>query len=55
VADDLKGIYQAPSVGEAERRLAQFEETWNAIDPVISPVISRSWRSNWARGAPMFS
>ena len=51
VADDLKGVYQAPSVEEAERRLAQFEEAWDSI----YPVISRSWRQNWSRVVPMFS
>jgi putative transposase len=51
VADDLKGVYQAPSVEEAERRLAHFEEAWDSI----YPVISRSWRQNWSRVVPMFS
>ena len=50
-ADDLKAIYQAPSVEEAERQLLRFEETWDSI----YPVISRSWRQNWARVVPMFS
>jgi len=27
VADDLKSVYQAPSVEEAERQLAEFEQT----------------------------
>ncbi|MCA1613443.1 MAG: IS256 family transposase [Acidobacteria bacterium] len=50
VADDLKSVYQAPSVEEAERQLTQFEETWAAS----YPVIARSWRTNWARVMPMF-
>jgi putative transposase len=50
VADDLKSVYQAVSVEEAERQLAQFEETW----AVAYPVIARSWRQHWARVVPMF-
>ena len=50
VADDLKSVYQAVSVEEAERQLAQFEETW----VVAYPVIARSWRQHWARVVPMF-
>lgn len=51
VADDLKLIYQAVTAEEAERQLAQFEGTWDAS----YPIISRSWRQNWARAVPMFS
>jgi putative transposase len=51
VADDLKLIYQAVTLEEAERQLAQFEETWVAA----YPVIAKSWRANWARVVPMFS
>jgi len=51
VADDLKTVYQAATLEEAERQLAQFEETWAAA----YPVIARSWRANWARVVPMFS
>jgi putative transposase len=50
VADDLKSVYQAVSVEEAERQLAQFEEAW----VVAYPVIARSWRQHWARVVPMF-
>jgi putative transposase len=50
VADDLKSVYQAVSVEEAERQLAQFEETWVGA----YPVIARSWRQHWARVVPMF-
>jgi putative transposase len=50
VADDLKSVYQAPSVEEAERQLAQFEETWAGA----YPVIARSWQQHWARVVPMF-
>jgi putative transposase len=51
VATDLKTIYQAATLEEAERQLTQFEGAWGAS----YPVISRSWRQNWARVIPMFS
>jgi putative transposase len=51
VADDLKAIYQAATIEEAERQLKEFEEAWDSS----YPVISRSWRQNWARVIPMFS
>ena len=47
----MKSVYQAPTVEEAERQLAQFEETWSAN----YLVIARSWRQSWARVVPMFS
>jgi putative transposase len=51
VAESLKAVYQAATVEEAERQLAQFEQEWN----VAYPVIARSWRQNWTRVVPMFS
>jgi putative transposase len=51
VADDLKEIYQAATLAEAERQLAQFEEAW----ATTYPVIGKAWRANWARVVPMFS
>lgn len=50
VADDLKEVYQAATLEEAERQLTQFEETWS----LAYPVIARSWRQHWARVVPMF-
>jgi putative transposase len=50
VATDLKTIYQAMTLEEAERQLQQFEETWDEN----YPVIARSWRANWSRIVPMF-
>jgi putative transposase len=50
VATDLKMIYQAVTLEEAERQLTQFEEAWAGS----YPVISRSWRQNWSRVVPMF-
>jgi putative transposase len=50
VAADLKAVYQAATLAEAERQLEQFEEAWAAN----YPVIARSWRQNWSRVVPMF-
>ena len=50
VATDLKLVYQAVTLAEAEGQLAQFEETWAGS----YPVIARSWRQNWSRVVPMF-
>jgi putative transposase len=51
VAADLKMIYSAPTVEEAEYHLEQFEEKWNASHPTIG----KSWRNNWERITPLFS
>ena len=51
VAADLKSIYSAPTVDEAEYHLEQFEEKWNASHPTIG----KSWRNNWERITPLFS
>lgn len=50
VADDLKAIYQAATLEEAERQLEEFANKWNDR----YPLIARSWRANWARVTPMF-
>jgi hypothetical protein len=50
VAGDLKSIYQAATLEEAERQLSDFEEKWRSL----YPLIARSWRANWAKVAPMF-
>jgi putative transposase len=50
VADDLKAIYQAAALSEAEHHLAEFEQKW----AVAYPVIAKSWRTNWSRVVPMF-
>ena len=39
-ATDLKAIYQATTLQEAERELADFEEKWRPL----YPLIARSWR-----------
>jgi len=51
VAADLKAIYQAPTIEQAEIHLEQFESKWNASHPTIG----RSWRRNWERITPLFS
>ena len=50
VAADLRAIYSALTVDEAEIRLAQFEEKWGAE----YPAIGQSWRRNWSRIVPFF-
>ncbi len=50
VAADLKLIYRAATVEEAEQRLAEFAAKW---DPRY-PAISKSWGANWSRVIPMF-
>lgn len=50
VAADLKSIYSAPTVEQAETNLAAFAAKWDASHPTIS----KSWRSNWERIIPLF-
>lgn len=50
VATDLKLIYRAGTIAEAEENLATFAEKWDAR----YPSIAKSWRANWARVVPMF-
>jgi putative transposase len=51
VAADLKLIYQAPTLDQAETNLTAFAKKWDASHPTIA----KSWRSNWERIIPMFS
>ncbi len=51
IAADLKLIYQAPTLDEADFQLGKFADKWNSI----YPVVVKSWRSNWTRVIPMFS
>jgi putative transposase len=51
VAADLKLIYAAATLEEAENRLLEFTEKWEER----YPVVARSWSSNWARIVPMFA
>lgn len=45
VAADLRAIYAAATLGEAEQALARFSERWDAKYPAIGP----SWRADWDR------
>lgn len=51
VADDLKKIYQASTLEQAESALMDFEKKWDDTHPTIS----KSWRRNWERIIPLFS
>lgn len=51
VAEDLKSIYQAPTVEMAEANLEAFAAKWDGSHPTIA----RSWRNNWERIIPLFS
>lgn len=50
IAADLRTIYAAATVEEAEQRLDEFEAKWGAAYP---PIV-QSWRRNWARIIPFF-
>ncbi|MEI7842433.1 MAG: IS256 family transposase [Gallionellaceae bacterium] len=50
VASDLRSIYTASTVDDAEIRLDEFEAKWGADYP---PIV-QSWRRNWARIIPFF-
>lgn len=45
VATDLRAIYSAATIDEAETALEHFAERWDAKYPAISP----SWRADWGR------
>jgi len=50
VAADLRAIYAAATVEEAELQMDAFEEKWAEA----YPPISQSWRRNWNRIIPFF-
>jgi putative transposase len=50
VAADLRSIYTAATVEEAEQHLTAFEAKWGED----YPSIGQSWRRNWARITPFF-
>jgi len=50
VAADLRSIYAAATVEEAELQMDAFEEKWAES----YPPISQSWRRNWNRIIPFF-
>ena len=51
VATDLKAIYSAPTIEQAEIAMDEFAAKWDDTHPTIS----RSWRRNWERLTPLFS
>jgi putative transposase len=51
VAEDLKAIYSAPTIEQAEVAMDEFSVKWDDTHPTIS----RSWRRNWERLTPLFS
>ena len=50
VAADLRRIYGAATLTQAEKALDAFAERWDAEHPTIS----RSWRANWERLSVFF-
>src|SRR5271167_13708 len=50
VAADLKKIYQAATVSEAEQALESFAQAWNGR----YPTIAKQWRLKWADFVPLF-
>lgn len=50
VAQDLKLIYRAATLEEAETRLLEMVEKWETR----YPVVARSWQANWTRIVPLF-
>jgi putative transposase len=51
VAADLRAIYTAATVEEAEMRLSEFETKWGSE----FPSIGQSWRHNWDHITPFFA
>ena len=51
LAADLKPVYTAATVEEAECCLEEFAEKWDDK----YPTISKSWRSHWAHITPFFA
>jgi putative transposase len=50
VAADLRRIYTAATLDEAEQNLCTFEAQWNEV----YPSIAKSWRNNWSRITPFY-
>ena len=51
IARDLRTIYTATTLEEAESALEQFAETWDET----CPLISKLWRSNWTHLTGFFN
>jgi putative transposase len=50
VSADLKKVYNAATVSEAETMLEQFAQKWDAQ----YPTISKQWQNNWENIIPFF-
>lgn len=50
VSRDLRAIYSSATLEGAEHQLSLFEEKWKAT----YPLVTRIWRANWGKVAPMF-
>ncbi len=51
IAADLKNVYRASTVKQAEEALSDFESKWDSR----YPMISKSWRNNWPKIIPFFT
>ncbi|MCP4648865.1 MAG: transposase, partial [PVC group bacterium] len=51
IAADLKTMYRATTVEQAETALTDFAEMWDTK----YPMISKSWLNNWDRVIPFFA
>ncbi|MCP3685735.1 MAG: transposase, partial [bacterium] len=51
IAADLKTMYRATTVEQAETALTDFAEMWDTK----YPMISKSWLNNWERVIPFFA
>ena len=51
IAADLKNVYRASTVKQAEEALSDFERKWDSR----YPMISKSWRNNWPKIIPFFT
>ena len=51
IAANLKNIYRAATVEQAQEALKDFEERWDSR----YPMIGKSWRSNWQHVIPFFA
>ncbi len=51
MAQDLKTIYKAVTVEQAETALLEFAQIWDKR----YPMVSQSWQSNWPKIIPFFA
>ncbi len=51
VVADLKEVYRAATIEQAESALSELEKNWDNC----YPMIAKSWRSNWSRITPFFA